>query len=193
MKIYDLILKNRSYRRFDESRRLSEEELFSLVDAARLSPSAGNLQRIRYAAVTDAATCDILFGDLAFAAYLKDFAGPEAGERPAAYLVLFTEKAPDATLGIDIGIATEAILLSAVERGLGGCVIRSFRREAVDALFGFEGWHPELVIALGAPIEHVELVGVTDGDIRYYRLPDGTHRVPKRSLDEVILKKESGT
>ena len=72
-------------------------------------------------------------------------------------------------------------------------MIRSFRREAVDALFGFEGWHPELVIALGAPIEHVELVGVTDGDIRYYRLPDGTHRVPKRSLDEVILKKESGT
>lgn len=193
MKISDLILKNRSYRRFDEKHRLSEAELLALVDAARLSPSAGNLQRIRYATVTDAATCDALFGNLAFAAYLKDFAGPAAGERPAAYLVLFTEKAPDATLGIDIGIATEAILLSAVERGLGGCVIRSFRREAVDALFGFEGWHPELVIALGAPIEHVELVGVTDGDIRYYRLPDGTHRVPKRSLDEVILKKESRT
>lgn len=188
--LYDLILKNRSYRRFDESHRLSEEELLPLVDAARLSPSAGNLQRIRYAVVSDAARCDAIFGTLAFAAYLKDFSGPAKGERPAAYIVLFTEKEPDATLGIDIGIATEAILLSAVERGLGACVVRSFRRKELNAVFGCTGGCPELVIALGVPAERVRLVGVTEGDIRYYRLPDGTHCVPKRSLAEVLLMRE---
>ncbi len=185
--LHDLILKNRSYRRFDEGHHLTKEDLLPLIDAACLSPSAGNLQRIRYAVVTEKKLCDALFEKLAFAAYLKDWAGPEEGERPAAYLVLFTEKAPDATLGIDIGIASEAILLSAVERGLGGCVIRSFGKEATDALFSVPGWHPELVIALGVPRECVRLTEVKDGDIRYYRLPDGTHMVPKRSLDEVLI------
>lgn len=188
--LYDLILKNRSYRHFDESVRLTEEDLLALIDAARLSPSAGNLQRIRYATVTDPTACDALFRNLAFAAYLKDWDGPAPGERPAAYLVFFTEKTPDATLGIDIGIAAEAVLLSAVERGLGGCVIRSFRREAVDALFSADGLHAELVIALGKPAETVRLTGMKDGDVRYYRLSDGTHMVPKRALKDLVIPRK---
>lgn len=183
----DLILKNRSYRRFDTSVRQTREQLLPLIEAARCSSSAGNLQRVRYAVITECERCDALFCHLSFAAYLKDWKGPSPDERPTAYLLLLTEQSPDATLGIDLGIAAEAILLSAVEQGLGGCMIRSFDHAAADGIVGREGWHVELVIALGVPRERVVLSEVKEGDIRYYRTEDGTHVVPKRSLQELLL------
>jgi len=39
-----LILKNRSYRRFDESHIVSREELLDMINAARLSASGRNAQ-----------------------------------------------------------------------------------------------------------------------------------------------------
>jgi hypothetical protein len=46
-----------------------------------------------------------------------------------------------------------------------------------------------LVIAIGKPKEKViiETVG-SDGDIKYWRNKDGTHHVPKRSLDDLIIE-----
>ena len=46
-----------------------------------------------------------------------------------------------------------------------------------------------LVLALGRPVERVVLEPVEeDGNIRYYRDEDGTHHVPKRGLDEVLIE-----
>lgn len=44
----DLVLKNRSYRRFDEKVTIGSETLLDLVDLARLSPSGGNMQALKY-------------------------------------------------------------------------------------------------------------------------------------------------
>ena len=49
----ELIRKCRSYRRFDETKKQTREELLSIVEAARFSPSAGNLQRLRFRIVND--------------------------------------------------------------------------------------------------------------------------------------------
>ena len=46
--IRDLILRNRSYRRFHQDLRIERKTLEALVDAARLTPSAGNVQPLRY-------------------------------------------------------------------------------------------------------------------------------------------------
>ena len=80
-------------------------------------------------------------------------------------------------------------MLGAAERGLGGCIIGSVKRDRLSrALRIPERYDILLVIALGRPIERVmiETVGV-DGDIRYWRDADGVHHVPKRKLDEIIL------
>ena len=186
--ISELITKCRSYRRFDSERKISREELLMMVDAARRSASTANLQRLRFALVNDKEDTDKIFENLAFAGYLKEWKGPKCEERPTAYIIMMTEKTPDVNMGIDMGIAAEAILLVATEIGLGGCMIRSFKRNEVDAILGVNGMSAEFVIALGAPNETVYLVDAKDGDIKYYRDENDNHAVPKLSLSELVVR-----
>lgn len=184
----NLIRKCRSYRRFDESKRQTKEDLESLVESARFSPCAGNMQRLRFRLVHEKEECEYLFGQLAWAGYLKDWPGPGEGERPTSYILILSGEDRSAMLDMDIGIAAQSMMLTAVSEGLGGCMIGSFHRERTDARFAAEGYRVRLVLALGVPVERVELEDAADGDIHYYRLPDGTHRVPKLPLDTLILK-----
>ena len=184
----ELLIKNRSYRRFKADEHIARETLLELIDGARLCPSAANLQRIRFAIFNTPEHNGKVFDTLAFAAYLKDvWQGPTPKEQPSAYIVLLTEKKPDVNLGIDIGIAAQSILLAAAERGIGGCMFRSFSSEEIGALVGSDTYSPELVIALGYPSETVMITDVKDGDIRYYRDENDVHCVPKRSLSELVL------
>jgi len=189
MMLRDLILKNRSYRRFDGATRLDTAALRELVDLARLSPSGGNLQPLKYILVNDAHGCALVFPHLAWAAYIKNWPGPGEGERPTAYIVILLDTGIKENAGCDHGIAAQSILLGAVERGFGGCIVGSVHREALrESLRVPERYDIKLVIALGMPIERVELeTAEPGGDIKYWRDGDGTHHVPKRPLDEIIL------
>ena len=184
----DLIRKNRSYRRFDETKKQTKETLASLVESARFSPSAGNMQRLRFRLVNEAEETAYLFDQLAWAGYLKDWPGPETGERPTSYILILSGDDRSAMLDIDIGIAAQSIMLTAVASGLGGCMLGSFHHERTDARFATDGYHVRLVLALGVPVENVELEDAVEGDIHYYRLADGTHRVPKLPLSTLIIE-----
>ena len=186
--IDNLIKKTRSYRRFDATRAVSYDEFLRMVEAARSSGSSANRQRIRFALVNDRDGCDKMFQNVAFAGYLKDWSGPAENERPTAYLALMCkEETIDTSLAIDIGIAAQSMLLCATEMGLGGCMIRSFKKENVDKILGKEGYNTALVIALGKPTERVYLTEALDGDIKYFRDENDDHAVPKLSLDELII------
>ena len=182
-----LLEKTRSYRRFQENRPISSDDLRDIISAVRLCPAAANLQRVRIAPVTEPEQCEKVFENLGFAAYLNDWKGPAEGERPVAYLVIMTEKKPDVYLAVDAGIAAEAMLLVARERGIGGCLFGSFTADGIHAAIGREGYEPVLVIALGYPAEEVVIEDVIDGNIRYYRDENGVHHVPKRGIDEIIV------
>ena len=185
----DLILRNRSYRRFDESHKISRQDLLEMVDAARLSASARNAQPLKYILSFSKDLNDLIFPCLAWAAYLKEWPGPVEGERPTAYIV----QLHDTTLGSDYfcddGIAAQSILLTAVEKGLGGCIIASVRREELSGVLNLPG-HLKIiqVIALGKPVETVVLDPMKAGDIKYWRDEMGVHHVPKRSLEELVIR-----
>ena len=183
----NLLEKTRSYRRFDEKRKISESDIRDIISAVRLCPSAANLQRIRIAPVTEAEECDVVFSNLGFAGYLKDWDGPDRGERPVAYLVLMSEKKPDVNLAVDAGLAAEAMLLVAGERGIGGCLFASFTKEGLHAAIGRENYEPILVLALGYPAEKVVIEDAVDGNIRYYRDEHSVHHVPKLTVDDIIV------
>ncbi len=188
MKLKALVRANRSYRRFYEDYRISKEQLREWVDLARVSASARNAQSLKYLLVDDSADCANLFPCLAWAGYLKDWSGPEAGERPAAYIVLVNDTTISTNYLCDDGIAAQSILLGAVEAGYGGCIIAAVKRELLKATFGMPR-HLDvvLVIALGKPKEEVRLEEMKDGDVKYWRDEFGVHHVPKRSLDELVL------
>ncbi|MDH7569763.1 MAG: nitroreductase family protein [Armatimonadota bacterium] len=188
--IEELVRKNRSYRRFYQDRRVDEQTLRELVELARLSPSAGNMQPLKFLLSADPALNARIFPTLAWAGYLRDWSGPAEGERPAAYIVIVGDKEIRPNFGCDHGIAAQSILLGAVERGLGGCMIGAIDRKALRAVLNLpeERWDILLVIALGYPKEQVVLEEVgPDGDIKYYRDAAGVHHVPKRRLDDLIL------
>jgi nitroreductase len=185
----DLILRNRSYRRFHQDEPVSLETLKELVDLARLSASAANRQPLKYILSCEPEKNARIFPLLSWAGYLKDWGGPAEGERPAAYIVILGDRNITQAFGCDHGIASQSILLGATERGLGGCTIGSVRRpELVRALGISEQYEVLLVLALGKPKEQVVLETVgEDGDIRYWRDAQGVHHVPKRPLDEIIV------
>ena len=129
------------------------------------------------------------FSTLAWAGYLKDWPGPVEGERPSAYIIILGDKRIRQSFGVDPGIAAQSILLGATEKGLGGCIIASIKKEVLaEALKIPEELEILLALALGKPKERVVIDPVgPDGDIKYWREADGTHHVPKRPLDEIII------
>ncbi len=185
----DLVLKNRSYRRFYQETPINMEILKELVDLARLSASAANRQPLKYALCCDPQRNALVFPSLAWAGYLKDWPGPEEGERPSAYVVILGDRTITQSFGCDHGIAAQSILLGATEKGLGGCIIGSVRRgELSQALAIPTEYEILLVIALGKPKETVVLEAMASGGgIRYWRDDKGVHHVPKRSLSEIII------
>jgi nitroreductase len=192
MMLKDLILKNRSYRRFDETSAIDVKTLRELVDLARLSPSGANLQPLKYLLVNDTGDCARVFPHLAWAGYLTDWPGPAEGERPTAYIVILHDTGIKMAAGCDHCIAAQSILLGAAERNLGGCIIGSVQRDGLrEALRIAEPYEIKLVIALGVPIERVVLETATpDGGIEYWRDEEGVHHVPKRPLNEIIVARE---
>jgi len=187
--IGELIRRNRSYRRFYQDFVIGLDTLRELVDLARLSASAANMQPLRYVLSCDPPPNALIFPHLEWAGYLRDWPGPSEGERPSAYIIILSDTEISRSIGCDHGIAAQSILLGATEKGLGGCMIASIEREKLhEALKIPLCYEIILVLALGKPKETViiETVG-PDGDIKYWRDSEGKHHVPKRSLDDIII------
>ncbi len=184
-----LILKNRSYRRFYQSEKITTEQLHEWVDLARNSASARNAQTLKYYLSNDESLNAQIFEQLAWAGYLTTWKGPVEGERPSAYIVLLNDNLISGNYFCDDGIAMQSILLGATETGFGGCIIHSVNRNKLQELLNLSEQYEILyVLALGKPKETVVLEEMKDGDVKYWRDENQVHHVPKRSLDEIIIQ-----
>jgi len=189
MAIYDIVLKNRSYRRFYQEERIEREVLLDLLELARLSASGSNKQALKFVPVNDPGKCDIVFPSAQWAGYLKNWDGPGKGEQPSAYIIILGDTTISKTFGVDHGIAAQSILLGATEKGYGGCMIASIRRKKLRHDLNIPPkYEILLIIALGKPGEKVLIDEVKDGDIKYWRDNDDVHHVPKRSIRDIIVE-----
>ena len=190
----ELVLKNRSYRKFDASFEVKDTILFDLIDLARISPSAANLQNLRFMPVWEKPHLDAVFKNLTWAGYLRYWDGPEPLQRPSAYILIICPSETNKFHHTDAGIAAQTILLGATEKGLGGCILASVNKQEVQKSLGIpEKMEICLVIALGKPIEKVMIEDVIDpDDIEYWRDPDEIHHVPKRLLNDLIILPAEG-
>lgn len=189
MNVKDLVLKTRSYRRFDESHRIEYKVLEELVGLARLSASASNRQPLKYVICNLPEDCEKVFPSLAWAGYLKNWDGPKPGERPSGYIIILGDRSITETFNVDHGIAAQSIMLGATETGLGGCMIASIKRDQLRKEMKIpEQYDILLILALGKPVENVIIDEIKKGNIEYWRDSEKNHHVPKRSLDELIIK-----
>jgi nitroreductase len=189
MNLKDLVLKTRTYRRFNESYKIDSSTLESFVDLARLSASGANKQPLKYLLFNSPKDCEKIFPFIAWAGYLLDWAGPEKGERPSAYIIILGDKSIADVFGIDHGIAAQSIMLGANEAGLGGSIISSIKREELRSeLYIPDTYDILLILALGKPVENVIIDDIKNNDVKYWRDNKKNHHVPKRTLKELIIR-----
>ena len=189
MDFEEMILKNRSYRRFHEKEPVPDDVLKELVNYARLSASSGNIQGLKFYLSAEPAKNSQIFSTVRWAYYLRDWDGPAEGERPSAYIILLGDTEIHKTIDVDVGIAAQSILLGAVSMGYGGCMIGSLDRVSLRKKLEIpDRFEIPLVIALGKPREKVRIETLDEeGNIEYWRDADQVHHVPKRSLEELII------
>ena len=187
--IHNLILKNRSYRRFYQDVEFREQDIVDCINLARLSASAKNAQSLKYIISNKSELNNKIFSTLAWAGYLTNWPGPEEGERPSAYIVMLNDKNITENYFCDDGIAAQSILLGAVEKGYGGCIIASVKRKELATIIGISDQFEIIqVLALGKPKEKVVIDEIKNGDYKYWRDTNMVHHVPKRNLDEIIIR-----
>ena len=181
-----LLQHNRSYRGYDASFKVREDQLHRIIEVVTLCPSARNQQVLRFRPVMgDEAASMLKYIRLGGA--LPELHLPFAGSEPNAFIVICSSVEESKYVDIDLGIAAQSMLLQAVEIGLGGICIGAFDHESLKELLGLK-YEPLLVLAIGRPAERIELKECGEGDnLTYYR-EGGVHYVPKIRVDDLIIK-----
>lgn len=185
----ELVKATRSFRNFDPEYRLSDETMRELIELCRYTPSTANSQSIKFAFANSVPSCEKIFPMLGWAGYIKENKPPYDGNVPAAYILVCYDTDIANEIEIDAGICAQTIVLGAMDKGIGACMIGSFDKLKAAELFALpDNIKPRLFIALGKPAETVEIVDIKDGDVKYYRGGKDKHFVPKRTTDELIVK-----
>ena len=182
--LLSLLTKNRSTRGFDTSFKVRKDQLLSLVEAARLAPSARNQQVLRFRLVTEE-EAHLVVPHIRLGGALPELNLPLEGTEPNAFVVICTDK-ESRYVDMDLGIATQTMLLRAVEMGLNGVCIAAFDNEAVRETLNLP-LTPQLIVAIGRSAEHIEVVDIAEGDSTTYYRKNGTHYVPKLRTEDLIL------
>ena len=183
--LVSLLTKNRSTRGYDASFKVRKDQLLSLVEAARLAPSAMNQQTLRYRLVTEE-EAHLVLPHIRMGAALRELNLPLPGTEPNAFVVICSDK-EGRFVDMDLGIATQTILLRAVEMGLNGICIAAFDKEKVREALQL-AVAPQLIIPIGRSAERIEIKDIAEGESQTYYRENGTHFVPKLTLEDLIIK-----
>ncbi len=190
MMLKELIIRNRSYRRFHQEYAVSIDTLKELVDLARLSASGSNKQPLKFLLSCDAEENAKIFQLISrWKGLIPEWPGPKEGERPSAYIIILGDKEIMSSFGHDPGIAAQSIMLGATEKGLGGCMIGSMRKKDARNVLNIPSRYDILLaIALGKPNEKVVIETLSPGqDTKYWLEKDDSHHVPKRRLEDIVI------
>ena len=180
MDTYEAIKKRSSIRKFKD-KSVEKEILRKCVNAARLSPTAANIQPLKFITITN--QLEEVFSYTSWAGYV-DWS-PDKEEMPRAYIAILKDE--EKGWDTDIGLAAQSICLTAVNEDLGSCILGAIDKEKLSEILPIpEGYELELLVALGYPDETSEITEDSE-NIEYY-YDDGTLKVPKRPLEDVWIK-----
>jgi nitroreductase len=194
MNVYEAITKRRSIRRF-QNKAVPYEALEKCIDAARLAPSGRNQQLGEYVVINDPKVLPGIFENIGGSAKLPpDKGGPRPEQAPKAYTIILINKTLESDANrrrvtlIDVGLAAENIMLTALEQGIGCCPILMFNEADIKLLLEIpDSYDVALVIAMGYPDES-PLADVATDSVNIWVDDKGVRHVPKRKLADIIHK-----
>ena len=182
-----LLMRNRSYRGYDTSFIVRDDQLRRIIEVATLCPSARNQQVLRFRPVMGEEAREVL-KHIRLGGALPELHLPFPGTEPNAFIVICSTVEESKYVDMDLGIVAQSMLLQATEIGLGGICIGAFDHEPLREILHLS-YEPLLVIAIGRPAESIELKPCNEGDTLTYYREEGTHYVPKIKIDDLIIKR----
>lgn len=182
-----LVKNARTTRRFKKESKVTNEDLRDLLDIARLTSSAKNMQPIKYILVTKKEDVLKLARSVSWASHLDDWSQSEE-ERPSAFILMLNDQMIDGFPMFDAGASFTAISLAAKSKGLATAPLASIDKQLCRNLFVIpDNLDVMIGIAIGVEDENIKLVDTTNFDTNYYREKNDTHCVPKRALEQIIM------
>ncbi|MBN1785888.1 MAG: nitroreductase family protein [Candidatus Methanofastidiosa archaeon] len=127
MEVMEAIKKRRSVRRYAK-RKVEEDKLLRILEAARLAPSARNIQNRLYIVVEN------ITGDLVEACNSQGWISSSP-----VIIAGILDPTVNRWADTDMAIAFEHMVLEAVELGLGTCWVGAFDESKVKSLLGVPG------------------------------------------------------
>ncbi len=191
MELAELYRDCRTYRRFTQEP-VPAALVRGLVDVARQRSCGRNGQVLRYVSVTTPENVKAMQPLLHWAAALpKEIGTPREGEQPTAFVVVAKPKDANPIISnIDLGIALDAMAITAWQQGVGSAILAAVDRAKIAALLGLpEGLEVNVVLA-GHPSHKSTLVPAEEEKpLAYYVDEKRDYYVPKLSLEAVLTEK----
>jgi len=184
--VYEMIVRRRTIRRFQQ-RPVAKELLTNMVNAARLAPSAANLQPLEFVIVNQTDLLAGVFVTTRWAGYIAPRGTPKEGERPVSYVVVLINRQICTSGGQhDSAAAIMSMILTAWERGVGSCWIISIDKKELQKLLQIpEHLEIDSILALGYPAEQPVVEELSDS-VKYWQDEQRRLHVPKRNLVNIL-------
>lgn len=192
MNLEKLLEWRRSYRKFDEERELTKEDIDGILSSIKFASCANNRQFLRFISVESKEKVLEIFDNTKWAASLPNGAGrPKEGERPVYFIAILSDKEKKLKFdGVDQGLVISNLTLAAAERGIGSCIIGSIVDDKMREILSYDDRYTcSLVVAFGYPklessIKEIDL----EEDQSYYLDDDENYVVPKYKLDNIVRR-----
>ena len=118
-----------------------------------------------------------------------DGCGIAPDELPTAFIAVLQDDNLPGASDVDVGLALGSLTAAAWAHGVGSCIMGAIDRPALTRLLALpDGVRLCYMVALGYPTHASKLVEMQDGSVKYYLDENRGYCVPKRSMDEVLLK-----
>ena len=192
MNLKKLLEWRRSYRKFDEERELTKEDIDGILSSIKFASCANNRQFLRFISVESKEKVLEIFDNTRWAASFPNGAGrPKEGERPVYFIAILSDKEKKLKFdGVDQGLVISNLTLAAAERGIGSCIIGSVLDEKMREILSYDNRYTcSLVVAFGYPkiessIKEIDL----EEDQSYYLDDKKNYVVPKYKLDDIVRR-----
>lgn len=190
MNLEQLLIERRSIRKFDQSKKISKEDISAILSSIRYASCGNNRQRLRYLSIEGEAKVEEVFAITKWAASLPQGVGqPKEGEHPVYFVaLLYDPKTSGPFGGIDQGLAISNMTLTAMKKGIGSCIIGNFNHNKFRELIPYEEHLTcDVLIAFGYPTIRSQIKDISlDEDPSYYLDEENNYVVPKYRVEDLV-------
>lgn len=192
MTLENLLEWRRTYRKFDENKLISKEDIDDILNSIKFASCANNRQYLRFISVENKAKVLEIFENTKWAASLPNNIGrPKEGERPVYFIAILSDEEKKLRFnGIDEGLVISNLTLLAAEKGIGSCIIGSVNDKKMREILNYEyNYSCDLVVAFGYPKVKSSIKEIDAGeDQAYYLDEDGNYIVPKYKIKDLVRR-----